>query len=322
MSSGEPVVAAIEGVADEGLARWVAEVRRAGGPPARAVGAERLRAAVRNRASARPPGPELPAVQDLRTGSGLGLRLYRPALAPRPLVLYLHGGGFVMHDVDTCDALCRHLARAADLAVLAVDFRRAPEHPGPAAVDDAVSAFAWAQLRIAELGGDPEAGIALAGDSSGGAIAVLAAVQLRDRTGAPASALLLACPNADMTLSQPSVRTEGHGWGLEAGDLRWFVEQWVPDPRRRADPRLSPVHADLTGLPSAVVATAEHDPLRDEGSKLARMLRDGGAEVAYLPHPGLVHGFIGLAHVSPAASQARDKLFHRFGQRRHARTRP
>jgi acetyl esterase len=252
-------------------------------------------------------------VRDLRISGGLRLRLYRPVLDLRPLVLYLHGGGFVMQDLDTFDALCRHLALAADAAVLAVDFRRAPEHPGPAAVDDAVTALTWAQPRLGELGGDPAAGTALAGDSSGGALAVLAAVRLRGRSGGPPpSALLLACPNADMTLSQPSVEQEGHGWGLEAGDLRWFVEQWAPDPRRRADPRLSPVHADLTGLPPALIATAEHDPLRDEGSELARMLRDGGADVSYVPHPGLVHGFIGLAHVSPAAARARDNLFQRF----------
>lgn len=301
-------------MADEGLARWVAAVRRADGPPCRDVGAERLREATRQRAAARPPGPGLPDVRDLRTGAGLRLRLYRPALEPRPLALYLHGGGFVLHDLDTFDGLCRHLARAADAAVLAVDFRRAPEHPGPAAVDDTVSAFTWARPRLSELGGDPAAGIGLAGDSSGGAIAVLAAVRLRGHGGGPPpSALLLACPNADMTLSEPSVEAEGHGWGLEADDLRWFVEQWVPDPRRRADPRLSPLHADLTGLPPTVIATAEHDPLRDEGAKLAHMLRDGGAEVAHLPHPGLVHGFIGLAHISPAAARARDNLFQRFG---------
>ena len=301
------------GMADESLARWVADVRRAHGPPCRVVGAERLREAARQRATARSPGPELPVVRDLRTGGGLRLRLYRPSLEPRPLVLYLHGGGFVMHDLDTFDGLCRQLARTADAAVLAVDFRRPPEHPGPAAVDDAVSAFTWAQPRLGELGGDPAAGIGLAGDSSGGAIAVLAAVRLRGRGGGAPSALLLACPNADMTLSEPSVRHQGHGWGLEADDLRWFVEQWVPDPQRRADPCVSPVHADLSGLPPAVIATAGHDPLRDEGSRLAGMLRDGGAEVVYLPHPGLVHGFIGLAHLSPAAARARDNLFQRFG---------
>lgn len=325
VSSGWEAGAGITGLADEELARWVAGVRASGGPSCRTVGAERLREAARQRAASRPGGPGLALVRDLVTGSGLPLRLYRPSLRPRPLVLYLHGGGFVMHDLETFDALCRHLARTADVAVLAVGFRRPPEHPGPAAVDDTVSAFTWAQPRVRELGGDPLAGIALAGDSSGGALAVLAAVRLRERGGdALPSALLLACPNADMTLSGPSVEAEGHGWGLEADDLRWFVEQWVPDPHRRADRLLSPVHARLNGLPPAVIATAEHDPLRDEGARLARLLREAGTGVTYLPHPGLVHGFITLAHLSPAAARARDNLFELSGQflRREAHAPP
>jgi acetyl esterase len=315
VSSDEPAAAEVPGVADEGLARWVARVRQADGPPCRAVGAERLREAARNRAANRPRGPGLPLVQDLTTGEGRALRLYRPGPEPLPLVLYLHGGGFVMHDLDTFDGTCRQLARTANVAVLAVDFRRPPEHPGPAAVEDAVSAAAWAGPRLRELGGDPSAGIGLAGDSSGGAIAVLAAIRLRDRRGdvAPPSALLLAYPNADMTLSEPSVQAEGRGWGLETDDLRWFVEQWVPDPRHRANPAVSPVHADLAGLPPVMIATAEHDPLRDEDGKLARLLAEAGTDVSCLPHPGLVHGFLGLAHCSPACARARDNLFARFG---------
>jgi acetyl esterase len=228
-------------------------------------------------------------------------------------LLYLHGGGFVMGDLDSHDSTCRRLARTADVTVMALDYRRAPEHPGPIAVQDAVAAWVWVSGRLAELGGDPAAGLALAGDSAGGAIAVLAAVRLR-KTGHRPTALLLAYPNADMTLSQPSIESEGHGWGLEAEDLRWFVEQWVPDPARRADPAVSPLHADLSGLPPVVLATAEHDPLRDEGEALAVRLRDAGVEVDHRPHPGLVHGFLGLGHVSPAAARAGSALFTRFAQ--------
>ncbi len=117
-----------------------------------------------------------------------------------------------------------------------------------------------------------------------------------------------------MTLSTPSVTAEGHGWGLETDDLRWFVEQWVPDPDRRADPAVSPRHADLSNLPPAVVATAEHDPLRDEGEALARQIAAGGADVRYRPHPGLVHGFLSLGPVSPAAAQATEQLFRDYGE--------
>ena len=315
MAADETTGADLAGLADEGLARWVAEVRQARGPSWRETGAAVLREDSRRRAAARPRGPALPLVRDLSTAAdsrpGLSLRLYRPATEPRPLVLYLHGGGFVLGDLESHDSICRRLALIADVAVLAVDYRRAPEHPGPAAVDDAVRAFRWAQARLDELGA--AAGTGLAGDSAGGALALLAAVRLRAE-GTGAAALLLAYPNADMTLSQPSLRQEGHGWGLEADDVRWSVQQWIPDPARRASPGVSPVHAELSGLPPALLATAEHDPLRDEGGALARLMRAAGGDVRLIAHPGLVHGFLGLASVSSAAERAGGQLFERFGR--------
>lgn len=307
------------GLADEGLVRWVSEVRRSVGPSCREAGAQRLRAAGRARTASRPRGPELPLVQDLRTEQGLAVRLYRPTQDLRPTVLYLHGGGFVMGDLESHDGTCRRLARIADVTVLAVDYRLAPEHPGPAAVEDTVGTFVWARQHLQELGGDPEAGVALAGDSSGGALAVLAAVRLHVGGMTP-SALLLAYPNADMTLTRDSVTQEGHGWGLEADDLRWFVEQWLPDPDRCDDPQVSPAHADLAGLPPTLLATAEHDPLRDEGNALAQQLRDVGVEVQHVQNSGLVHGFLGLSHVSEAAAEAGRDLFDRFGDILRSRT--
>jgi acetyl esterase len=312
MPSGQPSVPGPSGLADAGLAQWVAQVRQSGGPPNRVLGADRLREAARQRAASRSRGPDLPVVRDLRTTGGVPLRLYRPAREPRPLVIYLHGGGFVIGDLDSSDATCRRLARAADVAVLAVAYRLAPEHPAPAAVDDAVAALTWAEERLGELGGDRASGRGLAGESACGAIAVLAAARLRGQPGA-VSSLLLAYPNADMTLSQPSVEQEGHGWGLDADDLRWFVEQWIPDPRDRDNPAFSPVHADLGALPPAVVATDGHDPLRDEGRLLAQLMCEAGSDVTYVPHPGLVHGFLGLGDVSAAARRAGDDLFRRYG---------
>jgi acetyl esterase len=132
--------------------------------------------------------------------------------------------------------------------------------------------------------------------------------------GTPTAALLLAYPNADMTLSEPSLRHEGHGRGLEADDVRWSVAQWIPDPARRADADLSPVHAELAGLPPTVMATAEHDPLRDEGRTLARLMRAAGDNVLLVPHPGLVHGFLALAQISATAERAGDELFGLFGR--------
>ena len=193
-----------------------------------------------------------------------------------------------------------------------MDYWLAPEHPGPAAVEDAVGAFVWTCQHLQDWGADPEAGVALAGDSSGGALAVPAAVRLQ-ADGMIPPALPLAHPNADMTLRGDSVAQESHGWGLEADDLRWFVELWLPAPDGCADPQVSPARADLTGLPPALLATAEHDPLRDEGNALAQQLRDVAVEVQHVPHGGLVHGFLGLSHVSEAAAEAGRDLFDRFG---------
>jgi acetyl esterase len=317
--SGQEQVPDGLGLADVGLVRWVSEVRRSVGPSCREAGVQRLRAAARARTAGRPRGPELPLVQDLRTEQGLAVRLYRPTQDLRPTVLYLHGGGFVMGDLESHDGTCRRLAGIADVTVLAVDYRLAPEHPGPAAVEDAIGAFAWARQHLQELGGDPEAGVAMAGDSVGGALAVLASCRLH-AGGMTPSALLLAYPNADMTLGGGSIAQEGHGWGLEADDLRWFVEQWLPDPDRCDDPQVSPAHADLTGLPPTLLATAEHDPLRDEGNALAQQLRDVGVEVQHVQNGGLVHGFLGLSHVSEAAAEAGRDLFDRFGDILRSRT--
>ena len=157
-------------------------------------------------------------------------------------------------------------------------------------------------------------GIALAGDSSGAAISALAAIRLRDSGGPDASALLLVNPHTDMTLSQPSMSEKGEGWGLDAAEMGWFVEQWVPDPDRRADPLVSPLYADLTGLPPTVVATAEHDPLRDDGEEFALRLMISGVTFEHCRLRGMVHGFMNLDDVSPAAARAGDDVLRRFAR--------
>jgi acetyl esterase len=291
-------------LADDALAAWVEEVR--GAPPAA------LDIAALRRPRARPRGPELDRVEDLEVPADppLRVRLYRPGPEPLPLVVFVHGGGFVFGDLESHDRACRRLALLARAAVLAVDVRRAPEHPAPAAIEDAVAAARWRPEALGALTGAP----ALAGDSSGGTIALLAALELA-AGGTPASALWLACPNADLTLGCPSVREKGRGWGLEADALAWFVAQWVPAPTPAALARFSPLHADLSGVPPTLLATAEHDPLRDEGEALARRLRDAGAAVELVPGPGLVHGFLTLDTLSPAARAAGDALMRRFGER-------
>jgi acetyl esterase len=290
---------------DPGLAAWLEDLRTGDAPPSREVGARALREGSRRRAGVRPRGPDLPSVEEHAVPGepALAVRLYRPALEPRPLVLFLHGGMFVLGDLDTHDRTCRRLALGADVAVLAVDYRLAPEDPWPAAVDDAVRAVEWVARGAAELG------IAMAGDSAGAHIAALACLRLRDAGGPQPTAQVLAYPNTDLTLSEPSVRAKGTGWSLDAGDLAWAVAQWVPDESARA--AASPLHApDLSGLPPALVVTAEHDPLRDEGDRYAARLAAAGTPVRHRCEPGLVHGFLqGLDLVSPVAAAASDRFF-------------
>ncbi|GAA2778172.1 alpha/beta hydrolase [Kitasatospora sp. CM 4170] len=296
-----------EGLADAELAAFVEAVRRDTGPTARESGAEAVRAAQRLRVRSRPVGPEVAEVREAAVGRrGLPVRLYRPAPRPHGVVVFLHGGMWTIGDLDSHDRLCRRLALATGAVVVAVDYRRAPEHPAPAAVDDAVDAVRWAAAEQVR-GGEP---LIVMGDSAGGHLAALACLRLRDEGGPLPQGQVLAYPNTDLTLSHPSVREKGTGWGLSADDLAWGVEGWVPDPALRADPAVSPLRAaDHTGLPPAVVVTAEHDPLRDEGDAYAAVLAAAGVPVRHRREPGVVHGFLTMDTLSPAAAALGDRLF-------------
>ncbi|WP_328322229.1 alpha/beta hydrolase [Streptomyces sp. NBC_00388] len=175
-----------------------------------------------------------------------------------------------MGDLESHDRACRRLALRTGAAVLSVDFRRAPEHPWPAAVDDCVDAIRWATAGGVSRAGSSGPAVVM-GDSSGGNLATLACLRLRDEGGPLPAAQILVYPSTDLTLSSPSARSKATGWGLTTDDVAWGAEQWVPDPSRRGDPGVSPLYAaDLGGLPPAVVVTAEHDPLRGRGRRLCR----------------------------------------------------
>ncbi|WP_371778241.1 alpha/beta hydrolase [Streptosporangium subroseum] len=256
-----------------------------------------LRESARKRNGIRPKGPELVHVEDLTSPAGLPLRHYRPSSEPRPLMVFLHGGGWVFCDLETHDRTCRRLAKECDVEVLAVEYRLAPENPYPAAIDDAVEVLRWAKPS------------AVAGDSAGGYLATMACLRLRDEGGPLPALQILICPNTDLTLSQPSITEKGTGYGLDADMLSWFTAQWVPDPAGRH--AASPLHRpDLSGLPAALVVTAEHDALRDEGAAYARRLADAGVSVTYRCEPGLEHGFIqGMDLTSPEAAAAHERIF-------------
>lgn len=297
-------------LADSGLVAFIAELRADPGPLARAVGAAALRAASQQRAATRPPGPELEEVRDLTVPAAVPVpaRLYRPGPGNRPLVVYFHGGGWVFGGLSSHDRMCRRLARGAALDVLAVDYRRSPEHPWPAAVEDAVAVVRW--IRSGQGPVTVESGLGVAGDSAGATIAALTCLWLRDLGEPQPDLQVLANPHADLTFAQPSVQEKAQGWGLDADDARWFAEQWVPDPRQRADPRVSPLcEPDLTGLAPALIVTAEHDPLRDEGDAYAAALTAAGVAVTHRCERGLVHGFINLDGISGAAGEAGERLW-------------
>jgi acetyl esterase len=240
------------------------------------------------------PAGELPA------------RVYRPeADGAVPTIVFLHGGGFVLGDLDTHDDHCRLLCAELDAVVLSVDYRLAPEHPFPAAYEDCLAATRWAGDHLDELGGDVER-LVVAGDSAGGNLSAAVALACRD-DGPRLAAQLLLYPGVDFTDSgeHPSRVTNGEGLFLTAEDMRWFGGHYVPDEAQRADPRASVLLAqDLSGLPPALVATAEFDPLRDEGEAYAAALAQAGVEVALQRYDGLIHGFFGLGPVSPGSAAA------------------
>jgi acetyl esterase len=284
-------------VADAQLRAWLDEQPTSAQARDPAV----MRAESEERVRLRPRGPELAQVRDLQAG-GVPVRLYVPDGDPAPLLVYLHGGGWTIGSLETHDNVCRALATGAGVRVLAVGYRLAPEHPWPASVDDAVAVLRWVAG-----GGIAGAGpMAVGGDSAGGTLATLACLRLRDEAADFLPDLqLLIYANADLTGACPSMTEKAHGWGLDTDGIRWFNRQWVPDESRWGDPGVSPLHApDLSGLPPAIVISAEHDPLRDEGEAYARRLGDAGVAVTARREPGLVHGFLGLGAISPACAAA------------------
>jgi acetyl esterase len=227
-----------------------------------------------------------------------------PAGGSSPLLVYFHGGGWVIGDLDTHDDPCRFLAAHADVRVLSVDYRLAPEHPFPAAAEDALAAYAWAVANAEQLGADPGR-IGVGGDSAGGNLAAAACLTARE-AGVPAPAMqLLIYPVAETGGRSRSRQTFAEGFLLTRGDMDWFEERYLPPGVDRGDPRVALIEAeDLSGLPPAYIATAGFDPLRDEGEELARRLREAGVPVALRRHPGLVHTFANLTAICPTARAA------------------
>lgn len=232
---------------------------------------------------------------------GVPCRLHRPQGQDRPpLLVYLHGGGWIVGGLESHELVARSLCARAGIAVLAVDYRLAPEHPFPAPLEDCLTAARWA-------GEQDFASLSVGGDSAGGNLAAAVALVFRAE-GRPLAAQLLVYPALDAHASSATYDENGTGFGLEAEDMRWYWEQYAGD-HPKDDPLLSPAAAtDLRELPPAVVATAEYDVLRGEGDGYATRLAEAGVPVWHRCYPGLTHGFLGQGGAVAAADVALDEI--------------
>jgi len=235
-------------------------------------------------------------------------RLYVPeGVAARSAgLLYLHGGGWVIGDVETHDPLCRRVANGTGARVVSVDYRLAPEHPFPAGLDDAEEVLRW--LRSTE----PGRPVGVAGDSAGASLAAGLAIRARDQR-IPLTAQLLLYPATDPAMTSASIAENGEGYFLTRQDMAWFYQQYLPDGVARAA-EADLTRADVGGVAPAIVATAEFDPLRDEGAAYAARLRDAGVPVEYVPGPGLIHGFAAFLGVVDAAEANLEQILASLGR--------
>jgi len=270
-------------------------------PPA---DARRLFGAIR--AMGGTPAP-VDAVRDLRLGGSIPARSYRPKDAgarPRPALVFFHGGGWVLGNLDTIDGLCRRLANASGCVVVSVDYRLSPEAKFPAALEDCHAAARIVAAEAGSLGIDPER-VAVGGDSAGGNLAAAVAILARDRRELDLAFQLLIYPIADFAFDTPSYLANAEGFGLTREMMAWYWDQYLARPEDGASPLASPLRAaELAGLPPAMVVTAEYDVLRDEGEAYAARLRDAGVAVGLRRYPGQIHGFLQLADTFPTAREA------------------
>jgi acetyl esterase len=281
-------------------------------PPTHTLTPADARKFYRERRAVTQPDPgEVAEVRELQADGAQGpipLRLYRPlgaaASAVLPVLVYYHGGGWTIGDLDTHDTLCRELCNGSGCAVVAVDYRMGPEHRFPAAVDDVLAATRWVRREAAALGVDA-ARLAVGGDSAGGNLAAVVAIAARDAGDLPIAYQLLIYPATDMRCVHPSHVSNGQGYVLTADTIRYFHDHYITDAAQDNDWRASPLlREDLAGLPPALVLTAGYDPLRDEGLDYARALTAAGNRASYVCFERQIHGFITMGRLLDEANTA------------------
>jgi acetyl esterase/lipase len=259
------------------------------------------------RPASTPPAPQIGAVRDVLTegAQAIPLRVYRPPGVSDsrrlPVLVYFHGGGWVIGDLETHDVLCRQLTAEAGVSVIAVDYRLAPEHKFPAAADDAWAATRWIAAHAAELGVDADR-LAVGGDSAGGNLAAVVALLAREAGGPRIALQILLYPVTDLVSESQSYADLADGYMLTRDSMRWFRAQYLAKEQDAADWRVSPLRApSLAGLPPALVVTAGYDPLRDEGEAYARRLREAGVSVDAVSFGGMIHGFVPMGRLIDTA---------------------
>jgi len=293
----------------------LAMIRTAGRPPFETLTPEEARVAFRaGRAAVQPPPQDVAEVRDLSCPGPLGeigLRAYRPLGAATeevlPALVYFHGGGWLLGDLESHDTVCRHLANGARCRVVSVDYRMAPEHRFPAAVDDSAAATRWIIAQAAALGIDP-ARVAVGGDSAGGNLSAVMALMARDGDLPPLAYQLLIYPATDMTMTTRSSQTVNIGI-LTYNTMKWFIDHYLNGPNDRTDWRASPLRAaDLSGVAQALVLTCSYDPLCDEGIAYAQRLEREGVRVTHLHYSDQMHGFCSQSKIIRAGNTALDMM--------------
>ena len=282
---------------DFATAGLLAQMAEGGGKPLHESNVAEARALGAELADMNGPAPAMFRVEEHRIpvpGGQVPVRVLAPLERPAGVIVYYHGGGWVIGSIDESDTVGRKLAERTSCTVVLVEYRLAPEHRYPVAADDSYAALEWVGEHLAEVAG-PEAPLFVAGDSAGGNLAAVMALRARDRGGPPIAAQILIYPVTDADFDRPSYTDPENQLLLTRDGMIWFWDHYVPDAARRSEADASPLRAaDLAGLPPAVVLTAEHDVLRDEGEAYAERLREAGVPVNFMRHEGQAHGFFTL----------------------------
>lgn len=299
---------------DARAAAILAAAYRAGAPRMHELGVTQARHAFRKLFLAYGAAPEpvasvldVPMPRPQAAGGLLFSRLFRPHCERGhhrlPVMLWLHGGGWTLGDVELYDPLCRAMANASGAAILSLDYRLAPEHPFPAAVEDAGFALDWLAARAGDLGLDAQR-VAIGGDSAGGNLAAVTAIAARDAGWPHLQHLCLVYPATDMVSSRPSRAAFGDGYLLDETTIRWFLANYLPPGAEPCDPRVSPLNATwLGGLPPTLLVTAGCDPLTDDVRAFGEALRAAGVAVEGIDVAGMIHGFLPLGRAFPQATE-------------------